>query len=870
MPVNFPNSPSNDDEHSANGLVYKYNSAKGAWKRKFVAPTDATDINQLNDSSGLLTSSSTTVVADMAALIALTGMSSGDQAYITANNKLYFYNGSGWYLIATVQNDAPSAITGVDGSYELAIDGTATTITAASTDPEGFPLTWSYSTSGLGSIATVSNTDNVFTITPSTTEADAGTFTLTINATDGINGAVNASTNLTLEFIVRVTNSNYTTLLATAVDTSDNNNITDSSTNSHTITVNGDAYAGTFSPYRSGGYSLKFNGTANNYIRVPSWPRSNLGTNDFTVECFVYPTNDSSRICDLLPGSAGLFRFSTWTGGNLALDINKQGVGAYDIRTTGGNINYNAWNHVAVCRSGTSLKLYSNGSLIHTESGGDWDYGTGDAYSNIGRWNTTGDVLNGYISNFRVKNSALYTGSTYNVPTEGFTSDAGTTLLVGAGAVIDNVTPYGVEMYGVVTSEPFSPFDYVEYSATDHGGSVYFDGSGDYILGNSGTNLGTGNWTVEGWMYITTTTASQMFIDFRPFTNGDYVSLKFETADSKIYFISGNANRIASDDLIAANSWVFISLVRDAGTIKMYINGKVQTQTYASTANYLSNSARPILGINGDNGTADTMYGYISDVRVTIGTAHYTADFTPPTAPLSSSGAELHIKGTDASIIDKSQVNNIKMNGPTTGSTTKTFVVSEPTISFASGSNTDRYLNFDPTVLDFMEILGNPSIPFTIEGIWGWQGSTASPIFEIFQDTNNFFYFGGGPGGTQSGITTDNNLYAIFKIGGVERFKMTAGIGSYNNVGSSFKHQAITRNSSGLMQHYYDGQLRPTTITHSGSDTVSWTSPVGYIGRSDWMGIYGRYEGYIHQVRLTVGLARYTANFTPPTASLEG
>ena len=207
---------------------------------------------------------------------------------------------------------------------------------------------------------------------------------------------------------------------------------------------------------------------------------------------------------------------------------------------------------------------------------------------------------------------------------------------------------------------------------------------------------------------------------------------------------------------------------------------------------------------------------------------------------------------------------------PTTGSTTKSAFGAEPTINFVSGSNTDRYLNFDPNVLNFMEILGKPYIPFTIEGIWGWQGSTASPIFEIFQDTNNFFYFGGGPGGTQSGITTDNNLYAIFKIGGVERFKMTAGIGSYNQVGSTFKHQAITRNSSGLMQHYYDGQLRTNTITHTGTDTVSWTSPVGYIGRSDWMGIYGRYEGYIHQIRLTVGLARYTSNFTPPTASLEG
>ena len=179
MAINFPNSPSDGQQLTEGSVTYTYNSTKGYWE---------------STESSSSSSSSTTVVANMSALIALTGMSDGDQALVQATNKLYMYSGTGWYLIATIQNNAPSAITGVSGTYELAIDGTATTITAASTDPEGFPLTWSYSTSGLGSIATVSNTDGVFTITPSTTEADAGTFSLTINATDGINGAVSTST----------------------------------------------------------------------------------------------------------------------------------------------------------------------------------------------------------------------------------------------------------------------------------------------------------------------------------------------------------------------------------------------------------------------------------------------------------------------------------------------------------------------------------------------------------------------------------------------------------------------------------------------------------------------------------------------------
>ncbi|MDB4347911.1 FG-GAP repeat protein, partial [bacterium] len=78
-------------------------------------------------------------------------------------------------------------------------------ITAVSTDPEGFPLTWSYAvttgslTNGGGATATVSQADNVFTITPTTTETYAGSFSITFSATDGTN-AVTAISAFTLTF----------------------------------------------------------------------------------------------------------------------------------------------------------------------------------------------------------------------------------------------------------------------------------------------------------------------------------------------------------------------------------------------------------------------------------------------------------------------------------------------------------------------------------------------------------------------------------------------------------------------------------------------------------------------------------------------
>ena len=147
---------------------------------------------------------SVSTLADMDALIAKTGMAVGDQAFVQSNNKLYLYNGAGWYLVATVENAQPTTISGVESCYSLASDGTATVITAISNDPEGFPLTWSYAvtTGSLGSTATVSQTDNVFTITPSTDTANAGEFSITFSVTDGSTGVVSAASNFTLAFSI--------------------------------------------------------------------------------------------------------------------------------------------------------------------------------------------------------------------------------------------------------------------------------------------------------------------------------------------------------------------------------------------------------------------------------------------------------------------------------------------------------------------------------------------------------------------------------------------------------------------------------------------------------------------------------------------
>jgi sugar lactone lactonase YvrE len=127
------------------------------------------------------------------------------------------YTTSGWFLVATMTNTSPSAITGAAAYYVLATDGTATVITLAATDPEGFPITFSHtvSTGSLGSTATVTQgtgaNANVFTVTPSSNSDHAGSFSLTFSASDG-NSVSQAISAFSLGFGFDLTDATYDNL----------------------------------------------------------------------------------------------------------------------------------------------------------------------------------------------------------------------------------------------------------------------------------------------------------------------------------------------------------------------------------------------------------------------------------------------------------------------------------------------------------------------------------------------------------------------------------------------------------------------------------------------------------------------------------
>ena len=107
-----------------------------------------------------------------------------------------------------------------------------------------------------------------------------------------------------------------------------------------------------------------------------------LGSADFTVECWIWPDGTS------LASNAGIYSNaveSSGTSGSIRISINGTDETSLTVKadstalitTSSGVVTVNAWNHVALVRSGSSsnnMTLYVNGSSVGTATNTtDWD-----------------------------------------------------------------------------------------------------------------------------------------------------------------------------------------------------------------------------------------------------------------------------------------------------------------------------------------------------------------------------------------------------------------------------------------------------------------------------------------------------------------
>ena len=397
---------------------------------------------------------------------------------------------------------------------------------------------------------------------------------------------------------------------------------------------------------------------------------------------------------------------------------------------------------------------------------------------------------------------------------------------------------FSITRNGNTTQGTFSPF-------SQTGWSNYFDGTGDYLTlaSNAAFGLGTGDFTIEMWVYATANTANGpgTIFDLRTTNNATAAAIRV-TSSLNILFYNGPANTEINVGTIQLNTWVHIAHVRSSGSLKTYINGTLSNTTAVSN-NLGSNQPCMI----GNNQTAGYSWnGYISGARIVKGTAVYTANFTPPTAPLTAiTNTSLLCNFTNAGIYDASAINDLETVGNAQVSTT---VTKFGTTSMAFDGTGDYLTVPNNAAFDFR------SSDFTIEA---WVNiASASGVKTIVSKISNF-----GPFLIVINGTTV--LYYLSSTG--SSWNIANGVSGGTVSVGAWAHVALVRSGS-TFTPYVNGVAGTTTTSASALAVNTHNVLIGALQTSA-PSIAELFNGYIDDLRITNGYARYTANFTPPTAA---
>jgi hypothetical protein len=205
--------------------------------------------------------------------------------------------------------------------------------------------------------------------------------------------------------------------------------------------------------------------------------------------------------------------------------------------------------------------------------------------------------------------------------------------------------------------------------STSGSGSLSLNGATSFrYAGQSAFVFGTGDFTIEMWLYTTTSGTLMIPLDFRPGLNGAYPYI-FKNTDNKMYYYVDTATRITSTNTIPNGSWFHFVICRSGTSTKMFINGVQEGSTWTDTTNYICGNPGPTFF--SDGATSYFWTGNATNVRIVKGTALYTSNFTVPTAPLTAvSGTSLLLNANSGAYLADSSANSfVPGNNPGAGLT---------------------------------------------------------------------------------------------------------------------------------------------------------------------------------------------------------
>jgi len=627
----------------------------------------------------------------------------------------------------------------------------------------------------------------------------------------------------------------------------------DDSKYNHQITRNGDVSIGTFSPF-----SLE-DGYWSNLIKsgddLECGSFNKTLSNQWSFEFWYFKLDDSIDVV-ISTDSGDQFQCAI-----LASTVSFYYGGGSNIDVTS-NYTENNWVHFLVTKdSSNRTRLFLNGVLKGTNASSTATPTL--QHFRIGDQRNTGSHPSfGYISNVRFVIGSIptsYQTSETSVGTSVFTSPSSFLTTTSQGATSGDVELLTCQSnrfkdnssnnFAITAAsntpevQPFSPFVPTRsYSKDAVGGSSYFEAAGDYlsIEQKSGYEFdldGDTDWCVEFWLYMINPSANYarvMQLDANSW------AIRFEATTSKIGMGTSDAGSIEDIEdptALPANQWTHFAFTHknSDSTLRLFRNGALVASTTSWSPSW-GHSTNPLLISRYKSGSAN-FFGnlYLGSFRIVKTDYIYDSAFTPPTAPFTANAnTVLLMNSTNAGIIDHTMKNNLESEGNTR--------VSGQQIKFGTGS-----IYFDGTgdklVIPHQEYHQLGTGEFTVE------------LFVYFTSTDARQGFFGNDGGWYFQIYDGELEFALSTSAVIER--------SFSHSINQWYHLAATRDSSNDIRLFIDG-TQQGAVVNSTADLrhASNDFHIGNIGPATSRLFKG---GYMDEIRITKGVARYTSNFTVPT-----
>ena len=448
------------------------------------------------------------------------------------------------------------------------------------------------------------------------------------------------------------------------------------------------------------------------------------------------------------------------------------------------------------------------------------------------------------------------------------------------------------------------------------GYSAFFDGSGDYLgLGTSEDfSFGTGDFTIECFAYIPEYPGGGVGNDMSVFSMqasaGGYF-LYLDNANGALKWFDG-ASGLSSPTAIPVGIWTHVAASRASGTLRLFVDGVLKATRSGYTYNIgASGVVANRVGGNWPGDGTRYMKGYLDDVRVTKGIARYTSDFTPSIGRFDGPGSVSGVVKDDAGNFVQRLVRLYRRDsGALVGE-----MFSDP-ISGAFSFSTEDYSKHYLVVSD----IDSKATYLAFDGLNNsttfveWSGKTVTRYGDVKISTAqskfggaSAFFDGVGDcltlppsSDTDFGVSdftvedwfslsalplsgavmaivgrysaiSNNRSWAvrIYNNAGTHQLHLVTSVNGVDVtlVGGNFSpsvgvlyHFAAVRRGS-VMRLYLNGVQLGSDVTVSGA---LFTAQVP-VSVGSWNNLTADFfNGYLDDLRISKGVARYTANFTPP------